>query len=106
MSLIQVKELYKSFILKDRDIQEVISNVNFSVSKGETFVIIGPNGSGKSTLLKILALIEPVSKGSIIYNNIKINELSNSEKVKFRRKISFVRQKPVVLNTSVYHNVE
>ena len=72
MSLISVKGLQKIFELKDKNIQKVLSNINFTVNKGETFVIIGPNGSGKSTLLKILGLIEPVTKGKIFYNQKQI----------------------------------
>lgn len=34
--------------------KEVISNLNFSISKGEIFGFLGPSGSGKSTTQKIL----------------------------------------------------
>lgn len=42
-----------------------ISNVSFSVTKGEIICILGPSGSGKSTLLRAMAGIEKLDEGSI-----------------------------------------
>jgi len=44
----------------------VLSNISFSLKKGEKVGLVGSNGSGKSTLLKILAEIETPDKGSVI----------------------------------------
>ena len=42
--------------------RQVLSDVSFSLEKGEFTGIIGPNGAGKTTLLRvILGLIEPSS---------------------------------------------
>ena len=46
--VLQVKDLSKNFGEK-----QVLSHVNFEVSRGDKVAIIGPNGIGKSTLLKI-----------------------------------------------------
>ncbi len=43
-----------------------LSDVNFSVKKGEVVGVIGHNGAGKSTLLKIISQITPPSDGEII----------------------------------------
>jgi ABC-type polysaccharide/polyol phosphate transport system ATPase subunit len=42
-----------------------LSDVTFSVRRGEFFGIVGPNGSGKSTLLKILARIYRADRGVV-----------------------------------------
>src|SRR6266436_9929183 len=40
----------------------LLQNVNFTVNRGEVFVILGGSGSGKSTLLKhMIGLYEPIS---------------------------------------------
>lgn len=45
-----------------------LSNVNFTVKKGEIIGIIGKNGSGKSTLLKLMSQITPPTTGEIKIN--------------------------------------
>ncbi|MBR0430859.1 ABC transporter ATP-binding protein [Candidatus Saccharibacteria bacterium] len=46
--------------------QKVLSNISFTVKKGEFLGIVGRNGSGKSTLLKTLAGIYYPENGEII----------------------------------------
>jgi len=55
--------------------------------------------------LKILGLLEQPTKGKLIYQERDITNLSKKEKIIYRRKFSFVRQKPVVLNTTVFNNI-
>lgn len=105
MKLLEVKNLYKEYYKEDKSIIKVLSDVNFSITKGECFVIIGPNGSGKTTLLRILGLLESPTKGQILYYNDNLSNISRKKKVQYRRKLSFVRQKPVVRNSSVFNNI-
>ncbi len=105
MNLLEVKNLYKEFYKEDKSSIKVLSDINFSINKGECFVIIGPNGSGKTTLLRILGLLEPPTEGQILYYDKDLSNISRKKKVKYRRKFSFVRQKPVVRNTSVFNNI-
>jgi len=105
MKLLEVKNLSKEFYKGDKLVIRVLSNINFSVKKGECFVIIGPNGSGKTTLLRLVGLLDSPTHGQILYNNHDLNEISRKEKVIYRRKFSFVRQKPVVRSTTVFNNI-
>lgn len=105
MTMLEIKNLFKEFYKEDKSIIKVLSNINFSVKKGECFVIIGPNGSGKTTLLRILGLLELPTQGQVLYNEKDLSKISRKKAVKFRRKFSFVRQKPVVRNTTVFNNV-
>lgn len=104
-ALVEVRNLSKSFSKKDKTTVEILSDINFVVEKGECFVIIGPNGCGKTTLLRIIGLLESVTEGEIVYDGATITQISNEEKVDFRRRFSFVHQKPVVLDTTVYNNI-
>lgn len=45
-----------------------ISDVSFRLLAGEHTAILGPSGSGKSTLLRVLAGIDPPSKGRVLLN--------------------------------------
>lgn len=48
--------------LAPSEVVVALSDVSFTVARGETFGVVGPNGSGKSTLLKLVAgLFKPTS---------------------------------------------
>ncbi len=47
---------------------DALSDVSFSVARGETFGVIGANGSGKSTLLKLVAGIFKPTSGRLAVN--------------------------------------
>lgn len=49
--------------------KNILSNINFSVNKGDIVGLYGPNGSGKSILLKIICGLTPSSSGKIIVDN-------------------------------------
>lgn len=46
---------------------EVLTNINFEVEKGDYIGIVGPNGSGKTTLMKGLLGLLPIGEGRIDY---------------------------------------
>lgn len=68
--LLQVEDLSTGY-----NGRAVLQNVSFSVSKGEVLSIIGQNGCGKSTLLKSIARIISDNSGSVIFDNVKLNNL-------------------------------
>lgn len=105
IKLLEIKNLSKEFYKGDKSVIKVLSDISFSVKKGECFVIIGPNGSGKTTLLRLIGLLDTTSNGQIYYNSIDLTTISGKEKVRYRRKFSFVRQKPVVRSTTVFNNI-
>ncbi len=54
-----------------------ISNMNFSVGKGEIFGFLGPSGAGKSTLQKILIGMLPTYEGSAVVNGTECRGRAN-----------------------------
>ena len=58
-----LKSAIKSFFKREYKIINAISNVSFSIEKGEIVGYIGPNGAGKSTTIKILSGILTPSSG-------------------------------------------
>ena len=48
----------------------IMSDLSFTVERGEVFVIMGGSGSGKSTLLKHLIGLKPPSEGTILFDGV------------------------------------
>lgn len=70
MTLIQCTDL----ILAYED-QTVLTDLSFSVNRGDYFCIVGENGSGKSTLMKaLLGILKPV-RGSIAFDGLTRAEI-------------------------------
>ncbi len=58
-----------SIIIKNLTYDEILTDINFQITRGKITTIIGPNGAGKTTLIKlILGLISPTS-GQIQYDD-------------------------------------
>lgn len=69
MTLIQIKELQKSF-----GSQVVIDSVSLEIRKGEIVGLLGPNGSGKTTLIRLMNGIIAPDKGSIVVDGLTPGE--------------------------------
>lgn len=48
------------------DSKAIVSNLNFSINKGDYLCIVGENGSGKTTLMKTLLNLHSLSAEVII----------------------------------------
>lgn len=71
----------------------VLENVSFDIPAGETFSIVGPSGSGKTTLLGLCAGLDRASSGSVVLNEIRLDNLSEDERAEVRnRHVGFVFQ--------------
>ena len=69
----------------------IIRKLEFSVKKGEIISFLGESGSGKTTFLKCIAGLEKIHSGSILLNNVVLNDKGIFVKPQ-DRKIGFVFQ--------------
>jgi len=92
-------------ISKNYDQEEILRNVDLKIKKGTNIGLIGPTGCGKTTLLRVIDLLEAPDSGKIIFKGKDVLNYSKKEKIKFRRKIGMVFQKPVVFRGTVMENV-
>ena len=72
--------------------QQVLRDVNLSVSNGEIFGIIGRSGAGKSTLLRCINLLERPDSGTITVNQRDLIPLSPAELTNARYNIGMIFQ--------------
>lgn len=88
--VLQTKNLSKQY---DNMNAPVLSEVSFSIEKGEFAALLGPSGSGKSTLLHMIGLLDTPTSGEVIIEGKIAQKLSENAKTKIRlKKIGFVYQ--------------
>jgi len=68
---------------------QIFTEVNFSLKKGEIFTILGPNGAGKSTLLNCIGNLSEPTQGGIFLEKDNIKDLSLRQ---FAKRIGYVPQ--------------
>lgn len=82
--------------------RNVLENVNFHVSSGETLAIVGRNGAGKTTIIKLLCRLYEPQKGRILINGIDIRSLSMEE---YKKELSIVFQDFKLLPIKLSENI-
>jgi tungstate transport system ATP-binding protein len=85
--------------------KEVLKNISFSIIDDEMFTFIGPSGSGKTTILRLIDMLERPTSGKILIDGTDVTKIHDREKIRERRKMSMVFQKPSPLRGSVNANV-
>jgi branched-chain amino acid transport system ATP-binding protein len=53
---------------------EVLHGISLDVRNGEVVTLVGSNGAGKSTLLRAISGVQPVTSGSIVFDDQKIGK--------------------------------
>lgn len=87
----------ESFALKD---------ISFNVGSGEMVIITGPSGSGKTTLMRLLIKEYIPSSGEIIFDQVPLSQVKNSQVHHHRRKIGVVYQDYKLLpELTVWENI-
>ena len=91
-SLIQLRQVHKSFLLGEVRLQ-ALRGLDLSINEGEFTALIGASGSGKSTLLNLIGCIDRPDSGSILIDGDEVSSVDEVQKSRIRnQKIGFVFQ--------------
>lgn len=102
MELLKIDSLSKEY----KGGTKALTDINFSIKEGEFVSIIGPSGAGKSTLLRCINKMIDTTKGSIVFDNISVENIKKNKLRELRTKIGMIFQHYNLVNRlSVVENV-
>ncbi len=84
-----------------------LDNVSFDIKEGEFVFLTGPSGAGKTTILKMILREMLPDSGTVLFDNVDVTKLSESDIPKLRQQMGIVFQDFKVLQErTVTENVE
>ncbi len=83
--------------------EESLTDIDFTVKKGQTIGVIGGTGCGKTSLVHLLPRFYDVTKGAVILDGINVKEYKQED---LREKVSIVMQKAVLFKGSIRENLQ
>jgi tungstate transport system ATP-binding protein len=89
---------------KEYDGRRVLEVDNLKIARGEVLGLVGPSGAGKSTLLRLLNFLEPPTAGRARFLDVEFGP-GQPMPLEYRRRVTTVFQRPLLLNRSVQANV-
>ena len=84
------------------DDKNVLENINFKISKGETVGIVGKTGSGKTTLIKQLLRLYPVKRDTLLLDNRGIEKYYDYS---VREKMGYAPQEYQLFSKTIKENI-
>ena len=90
-----------SFAYPD-ETKKSLDNVSFVINPGEKVGIIGKMGSGKSTLHKLMINLYEATEGSILLDDLEINQLDPAD---LRKQTAYVPQESTLFNATLRENI-
>ena len=105
-TVIETRDLCKTYIVNKQS-NNVLQNVNFSVEEGEFVTVMGPSGSGKSTLLYAVSGMDNVTAGSVFFDGEEITSMKDKQLINLRLlKMGFVFQQMYMMKKlSIIDNI-
>ena len=99
MSFLEVKNLKKSFTIKDpigrrAALLTAVNDISFALNKGETLGLVGESGCGKSTTGKLIMQLLSADQGQVLFKDTDLTSLSARQIRPYRRQLQMIFQDP------------
>ena len=82
--------------------QDVLKDVSFSISPGETVALVGPSGAGKSTVFQLILRFYDPASGAVTIDGVDVKRLDPQ---RFRRAIAVVQQQAPLFSGTAAENI-
>jgi oligopeptide transport system ATP-binding protein len=95
-TIIKVENVYKHFPLGGFGgyVVRAVDGVSLEVRRGETLGLVGESGCGKSTLGRLIAALQPVTSGRILFNGQDITTMRGRRLRQMRQHLQIIFQDP------------
>ena len=98
-SKIELKEVIFRY---DPSGENILTNINLTINKGDLVAIVGPTGSGKSTLVNLIPRFYDVASGEVLFDGKNVKEASFKS---LRQQVGIVTQESILFNDTVANNI-
>ncbi len=86
----------------DTSLNDILSNINLTISKGEIIALVGHSGAGKSTLADLLPRFYDPIAGGIFIDGVNINNFTLKS---LRQLMGIVTQETILFNDTIENNI-
>lgn len=84
------------------DMVPSLSNISFTLVRGQTLALVGPSGAGKSSIADTLSGLYKYNSGQIFIDEIPLEQLEISS---WQQRLGVVSQDTFLFNTTIHENV-
>jgi len=104
---VEVKDFKKEIVFENVNFfydsnKNILSDVSFSIKKGQVVAVVGETGSGKTTIANLIARFYDVSSGRVTIDGVDVREFKISS---LRRLIGIINQDAILFNDTIANNI-
>jgi ATP-binding cassette, subfamily B, bacterial MsbA len=93
---------FKDITFSYDGLQQVLTDVNLTITRGDHLAIVGPNGGGKSTIVNLLCRFYDPQQGEVLIDGVSLRDITIKD---LRTRIALVTQQTEMFNESILHNI-
>ncbi len=99
---VSLASLEEVAVLDNRESEQVLHGVNFTVKPGQTVALVGSSGAGKSTIANLVTRLYDVTGGSITLNGVDLRDAAAED---IHNRVGMVTQDSHLFHTTIRDNL-